>query len=325
VFIGFGSIVVPDPERLSEIIQTAAEMMVARGRKVLVQPGWAGIQVRAGPGVFVIGPAPHRYLFARCSCVVHHGGSGTTAEGLRSGVPTVIVPFFGDQFFWGDTVKSRGLGDTVTYSRLTAAVLLDAVLRALNPDIVVRCAIAKEQMACEDGLGKGIEFIERVVFPPVDGHLVTDAPLPKHGDLARQVHDHHADWRFWPFYDLKKRVKVERYENPSGFRKVKGRVKLFLTPSSAHETSGADFADGVEMQQVSNDSRDSAPAPIKHQQQQLSASLASAWMASRTPPLSASGVVGLQVPMGHTRFSWVSGAAGIASPPMGHTRYSWAG
>jgi sterol 3beta-glucosyltransferase len=59
-----------------------------------------------------VGPIPHEWLFAenRVAAVVHHGGAGTTAIGLRNGVPTVIVPFFGDQPWQGDMVANAGAG-----------------------------------------------------------------------------------------------------------------------------------------------------------------------------------------------------------------------
>lgn len=44
------------------------------------------------------------------AAVCHHGGAGTTAAGLRAGKPTIIVPFFGDQFFWGSMVSKSGAG-----------------------------------------------------------------------------------------------------------------------------------------------------------------------------------------------------------------------
>ena len=47
---------------------------------------------------------PHDWLFPQMSLVMHHGGAGTVAAGLRAGVPTVIRPFFGDQFFWGEKI-----------------------------------------------------------------------------------------------------------------------------------------------------------------------------------------------------------------------------
>lgn len=57
-----------------------------------------------------IGPCLHTWLFKHVHCVVHHGGAGTTATGLRYGCPTWICPFFGDQFLWGEMVKRKSLG-----------------------------------------------------------------------------------------------------------------------------------------------------------------------------------------------------------------------
>lgn len=52
---------------------------------------------------------PHAWLFQRCSAVIHHGGASTTAMGLRCGKPTMICPFFGDQFFWAQMVRFVGV------------------------------------------------------------------------------------------------------------------------------------------------------------------------------------------------------------------------
>lgn len=65
------------------------------------QGGLGGVAIP--PHVFILGNVPHDWLFdnERVSAVVHHGGAGTTAVGLAKGRPTVVVPFFGDQGFWG--------------------------------------------------------------------------------------------------------------------------------------------------------------------------------------------------------------------------------
>jgi hypothetical protein len=58
--------------------------------------GWLGMSKRSADGS---GNIPHDWLFAegRVKAVCHHGGAGTTAIGLRNGLPTIVVPFFGDQ------------------------------------------------------------------------------------------------------------------------------------------------------------------------------------------------------------------------------------
>ena len=52
----------------------------------------------------------HEALFQRCSGIVHHGGSGTTHRSLAAGKPTMIVPFFADQFSLGKMVQRLGCG-----------------------------------------------------------------------------------------------------------------------------------------------------------------------------------------------------------------------
>lgn len=69
-----------------------------------------------GPEVHVCARAPHARLFPRASCIVHHGGIGTTGEALRAGRPQLVVPFFGDQHDHGFRVARLGVGTTLPLS-----------------------------------------------------------------------------------------------------------------------------------------------------------------------------------------------------------------
>jgi sterol 3beta-glucosyltransferase len=95
----------------------------------VIATGWGGIKVMDVPeNIFVIDSAPHDWLFPCMSAVVHHGGAGTTAEGLRAGVPSVIVPFIVDQLFWGKRVEALGVGTKpLQAKRLTADKLAEAI------------------------------------------------------------------------------------------------------------------------------------------------------------------------------------------------------
>lgn len=75
--------------------------------------------------VYMLENTPHDWLFPRVRAVIHHGGAGTTAIGLKCGKPTMIVPFFGDQPFWGAMVAKAGAGadSAIPYKRLTAEIL----------------------------------------------------------------------------------------------------------------------------------------------------------------------------------------------------------
>ncbi|CAK7235465.1 hypothetical protein SCUCBS95973_009279 [Sporothrix curviconia] len=138
VYIGFGSIVVDDPDGLTKNVLDAIHKVDVRA---IVSKGWAGMGGDAvndkskGDKIFFLEKdCPHEWLFPRMACVVHHGGAGTTAAGLRYGVPTVVVPFFGDQPFWGGLVSQSEAGpDPIHYSKLSADKLVDAIQMALRP------------------------------------------------------------------------------------------------------------------------------------------------------------------------------------------------
>lgn len=135
VYIGFGSIVVDDPDGMTKMIFEAVK---AAGIRALVSKGWGGIgadDLGVPEGVFMLGNVPHDWLFNKVSCVVHHGGAGTTAAGIKAGKPTVIVPFFGDQPFWGSMIARANAGsEPIPYKELTAEKLAEAITFCLRPE-----------------------------------------------------------------------------------------------------------------------------------------------------------------------------------------------
>jgi sterol 3beta-glucosyltransferase len=100
---------VQEPEKMTEIIVEALQRTKQRG---IINKGWGGLGNLKEPKdfVYLLDNVPHDWLFPRCKAVVHHGGAGTTAAGLKASCPTTIVPFFGDQPFWGERVHARGVG-----------------------------------------------------------------------------------------------------------------------------------------------------------------------------------------------------------------------
>ena len=126
VYIGFGSMAGRNPEQLASL---TLEALAKSGQRGLLLTGWGGLRTNNVPdNVFVLDSAPHSWLFPRMAAVVHHGGAGTTAEGLRAGVPNVIVPFVFDQPFWGARVRALGLGpDPIPHKYLTADRLASAI------------------------------------------------------------------------------------------------------------------------------------------------------------------------------------------------------
>ncbi|OJD35794.1 glycosyltransferase family 1 protein [Diplodia corticola] len=128
VYIGFGSIVVDDPNGMTKLIFDAVKKS---GVRALVSKGWGGFgadELGIPEGVFMLGNVPHDWLFKHVSAVVHHGGAGTTSAGISCGRPTVVVPFFGDQPFWGSMVARAGAGpDPIPHKQLTSDKLAEAI------------------------------------------------------------------------------------------------------------------------------------------------------------------------------------------------------
>ena len=130
IYIGFGSIIVDDPVALSTLVLEAIHLA---GVRAILGSGWCdlGEGLATSEDVFVVDYCPHAWLFKHVACVVHHGGCGTTAAGLKAGQPTVTVPFFGDQFFWAKVVESAGVGPpALPYKELTAEKLATAIQAA---------------------------------------------------------------------------------------------------------------------------------------------------------------------------------------------------
>jgi len=162
VYIGFGSIVVDDPNAMTNMILEAVKKS---GQRALVSKGWGGLgsdELSVPDNVFMLGNVPHDWLFKHVSCVVHHGGAGTTAAGIAAGKPTVIVPFFGDQPFWGQMVARAGAGpDPVRYKDLTADKLAESIEFALKESTVKGAGEMAKSIAAENGAKAGVEHFHQ--------------------------------------------------------------------------------------------------------------------------------------------------------------------
>ncbi|KAL2074858.1 hypothetical protein VTL71DRAFT_8637 [Oculimacula yallundae] len=158
VYVGFGSIVLEDPDGMTELIFEAARMT---GQRILLSKGWGGMgkdQLRVPDEVFMLGNVPHDWLFKHVSCVVHHGGAGTTAAGITAGRPTLIVPFFGDQPFWGAMVARAGAGpDPIPHQLLTAERLAEGIEFCLRPESLESAKVLASKIAAERGCDTGAQ------------------------------------------------------------------------------------------------------------------------------------------------------------------------
>lgn len=171
VYLGFGSMGFGKGagERRDAILKALA----ATGLRGIVATGWGGITPGDAPSddVLVIEGAPHEWLFPRVSAVVHHGGAGSTAAGLRAGKPTLVVPFLADQPFWGGRVHAIGAGPA-PLPRKRFADGLAARLADLtgNPGYARRAAALGELIRAEDGVAAAVRLMERIAgSAPVAG------------------------------------------------------------------------------------------------------------------------------------------------------------
>jgi sterol 3beta-glucosyltransferase len=163
VFIGFGSMPVRDPQRITQLILTGLDLTKQRA---ILHAGWAGLGQTALPeNVYQLGYAPYGWLFPRMAAVVHHGGSGTTGFGFWAGVPTILVPFLFDQFFWGRRILALGVGpEPVPYKKLTAERLARAIETAVTDEAIRRRAAALGQhIQQEDGVGQAVRIVRQIL------------------------------------------------------------------------------------------------------------------------------------------------------------------
>jgi len=117
--------------------------------------------------VIVVDSVPHHWLFSRIQGTVHHGGAGTTAASLRAGVPTLVVPFFGDQFFWGWRVETLGVGPApLPYKRLSPQSLAQALRILVTTDCFKhKAADISLFITKEGGTGKAVDIPEQYLNP----------------------------------------------------------------------------------------------------------------------------------------------------------------
>ena len=163
IYIGFGSMTGHSAEELATLSRAAARRV---GVRAVYATGWSDCKPESDDDFHVIEEAPHDWLFPRVRAVVHHGGAGTFAAGLRAGRPTVINAFFGDQPAWGQANERLGTGPKTLRRRgLTEEKLADAIREAItNPTYRERATAIAARMAAEDGAARAAEIAERVLL-----------------------------------------------------------------------------------------------------------------------------------------------------------------
>jgi UDP:flavonoid glycosyltransferase YjiC (YdhE family) len=170
IYIGFGSISgVEDPDAFTKMVFGAVEMA---GVRALISKGWGdmGKGMDIPDNILLLDNVPHDWLFPKVRAVVHHGGAGTTAAGLKCGKPTMIVPFFGDQPFWGAMVATAGAGarQCLPLKKLTVDKFAEGIKQCLTEEARQKAEeIAKSIEKEGDGAENAVNSFHRAL--PLDG------------------------------------------------------------------------------------------------------------------------------------------------------------
>ncbi|ARO14861.1 sterol 3beta-glucosyltransferase [Ketogulonicigenium robustum] len=160
IYLGFGSMNTGEAGRLAATIKAAARLA---GVRAVVGSGWAGLgsYLQDDPQIHVVGNIPHEWLFARVAAAVHHCGAGTAAAAVRAGVPTIPVPFVGDQFFWAWQLCQIGVATpALRVADLSPDALAQAMGAALSPPLQQAAAALGQKVRAEDGADAAVTQLQ---------------------------------------------------------------------------------------------------------------------------------------------------------------------
>ena len=160
VCVTFGSMIHREE---ASIYQTILEAIAASGERAILLSGWGDLRTLvSSEGLLVLEAVPHDWLLPRCKEVIHHGGAGTTAAGLRAGIPNVVIPFAADQPFWGARVHALGAGPVpIPIRKLTVERLVAALAEANNDMLRSGAQAIGRAIRAEDGVGTAVGLIEK--------------------------------------------------------------------------------------------------------------------------------------------------------------------
>ena len=165
-YAGFGSMIPHNPASLGAVLVEAA---LLAGQRLILSPGWGRVlpSTDLPPTVFLLEDCPHDWLFPQLRGAVHHGGAGTTAATLRSGIPSTVVAFFADQPAWGRTLEELGVSPATHHHTTLTAPALAACLQSMAeiPSYRCRAEQLRDQLAAENGLATAVAALETLLEP----------------------------------------------------------------------------------------------------------------------------------------------------------------
>lgn len=162
IFVGFGSMPIRDPQRTTTII---LEALKKTGQRGILHMGWGNLGNQSLPdSIFKIDYAPYDWLFPRMAMTIHHGGSGTTGFALRAGVPSAVVSFVFDQFYWGERIAQLGAGPRPIRSKdLTVVRLCEAIQFGIDTfEVKQKAAELGQKIRAERGIENALTILENI-------------------------------------------------------------------------------------------------------------------------------------------------------------------
>jgi sterol 3beta-glucosyltransferase len=159
VCVSFGSMVNRDAGRIDRLVRKTLKQTGNRG---IILSGWSGVKSSSSKDLIYLESAPHDWLLPRCKMLIHHGGAGTTAAGLRAGIPNIVVPFMADQPFWGRRVAAIGAGpEPIPVRHLSVERLARAITEADAESMRIRVWEIGQEIQNQDGVNVALNLIEK--------------------------------------------------------------------------------------------------------------------------------------------------------------------
>jgi sterol 3beta-glucosyltransferase len=177
IYIGFGSMSSRKPEEVADLVVQA---LARTGQRGVLYEGWGGLKKEQLPEtMYMTRSIPHSWLFPRMAAVVHHGGVGTTAAGLAAGIPSIVLPFFADQPFWGQRVYDLGVGPRpIAHKHLTLDALTAAIECAISDEALrKRASELGARIRAEHGIAQAVMLIGQMKHV---GHACLSDPSSMH-------------------------------------------------------------------------------------------------------------------------------------------------
>ena len=164
ICVTFGSMINRDAKRIHQIVTEAIRL--SHNRAIFLT-GWGDWKIEeSSENILYLESVPFVWLLPRCKAVIHHGGAGTTAAGLRAGIPNIVIPHTADQPFWGGRVHALGAGPVpIPVKQLSNSRLARVLSEIENPVLIKAAQSIGQLIRSERGLETTIRLIEQFGAP----------------------------------------------------------------------------------------------------------------------------------------------------------------